>query len=274
MKGTPDSTAIHFCCQSLSERIPRGAGRAEDTCCVVPLINDALVRRSHRPVRKPRSQSLVLAYRRVTHTLLRIQSKHDTTHAWGSIAYTSQPHMHIRELPVSAYPPRRSPSRRELSGVHITSNLISSLLQAIQLSAIFCWQTIEVLTIVVPNLCLWCKVETSHTMGQPEPTGVRFTTNCFAVTNSPGPSRDTCILTYSKHDEPLDSRLPSLDDKVEPVLEVITDVQAAKSGFANGGSALRESNDIIITDTRSTSLVVRSKWLVQTIKDVVKFYPR
>ncbi|KAK8092391.1 P-loop containing nucleoside triphosphate hydrolase protein [Apiospora kogelbergensis] len=111
-------------------------------------------------------------------------------------------------------------------------------------------------------------------MEQPEPTGVRYTTNCFAVADSSdSSSRDTCILSLSKDDGALGSGLPGLDAKSEPVLEVVTDVNVVKSGLANEARALRESQDIRVTDTRSTSLVVRSELLSQTIKDVVKFYP-
>lgn len=110
-------------------------------------------------------------------------------------------------------------------------------------------------------------------MEQPEPIGVRYTTNCFAATESADSSQETCILSYSKDDGPLESRIPGLDTKSEPVLEVVTDVQAAKSGLVNGGRALRESTDITITNVLSTSLVIRSEVLVQTIRDVVVFYP-
>ena len=111
-------------------------------------------------------------------------------------------------------------------------------------------------------------------MEQPDPAGVRYTTNCFAAADSSDSSRNTCFFSYSKDDGSHDSRITSLYTDSEPILEVITDVNAVKSGLANDGRTLRGLNDILILDTRSTSLVVRSELLLQTMKDVVKLYPR
>lgn len=107
-----------------------------------------------------------------------------------------------------------------------------------------------------------------------QPVKIKYTANYFASTPDTR-HFDIPILQYSQNEEPIHIRTLAPGGENAPILEIVTDLEAADLRAADvlEGISSTLPKNVAIRDIRDTLMVVHSAILSQMIKDVVGHYP-
>ncbi|KAI3325235.1 hypothetical protein HD806DRAFT_533827 [Xylariaceae sp. AK1471] len=111
-------------------------------------------------------------------------------------------------------------------------------------------------------------------MEQPQSANIRYTVKCCISalgTISPG----HLVHNYSQNKSPLDFRPTDLEVGSQPIVEIVTVVDAVNPGALNESTriSLDTLENFNVINTRGTHMIVHSETLSQIIRDVVQFYP-
>lgn len=117
-------------------------------------------------------------------------------------------------------------------------------------------------------------------MEKPQSVDIRYTAKLFPP--APLNARQRCFnpspfLIYSQDNVPLDDLLQdnSSDPNTEPVLEIVTSFHAIEPKGIDVAERPREIlRSVINSSHKDTVMKVNSAVLSQTIRDLVKHYPR